>query len=45
MFGITNIVAKNPEGIKLMVKKVFNFFGNRSEEEVNQEEVNQPEDY
>ena len=38
MFGITNIVARNPEGIKTMAKKVFNLFGSHSEEEVKEPE-------
>jgi len=38
MFGITNIVAKNPEAIKAMGKKFFNLFGSHSEEEVQEPE-------
>lgn len=38
MFGITNVVAKNPDAIKAMAKKFFNLFGKRSVEEVNETE-------
>ena len=38
MFGITNVVAKNPEAIKGMAKKIFNFFGKRSSKKVNETE-------
>jgi len=40
MFGITNLVAKNPEGIKAMASKIFKLFGSHSNDE-NQE----PETY
>ncbi|MDT8416385.1 MAG: hypothetical protein RQ864_01130 [Lutibacter sp.] len=36
MFGITNVVAKNPDAIKAMAKKIFNLFGKRTTEEVNE---------
>lgn len=38
MFGITNVVAKNPDGIKAMAKKIFNLFGKRSTKEDNETE-------
>jgi hypothetical protein len=38
MFGITNVVAKNPDAIKAMAKKFFNLFGKRSNDEVNETE-------
>lgn len=38
MFGITNVVAKNPDAIKNMAKKFFNLFGKRSPDEVNETE-------
>lgn len=38
MFGITNVVAKNPDSIKAMAKKIFSLFGKRSREEVNETE-------
>lgn len=38
MFGITNIVAKNPDAIKAMAKKIFKLFGKRSTEEYNETE-------
>ena len=38
MFGITNVVAKNPDAIKGMAKKIFNLFGKRSSKEVNETE-------
>ena len=40
MFGITNIVAKNPDAIKAMAKKVFDLFGSHSTEKVNETENN-----
>ncbi len=42
MFGITNVVAKNPDGIKAMAKKIFNLFGSHSNEEVNETEKSDP---
>lgn len=30
MYGITNFVSKNPDGIKLMGKKLFKMFGSKS---------------
>lgn len=38
MFGITNVVSKNPETIKAIAKKIFNLFGKRSTNEVNETE-------
>lgn len=38
MFGISNVVAKNPDAIKAMAKKIFNLFGKRSSKEVNEAE-------
>lgn len=38
MFGITNVVAKNPDAIKGIAKKFFNIFGKRSSKEVNEAE-------
>lgn len=38
MFGITNVVAKNPDAIKAMAKKIFNLFGSHSTEKVNETE-------
>lgn len=38
MFGITNIVAKNPDTIKAMAKKIFDLFGSHSTEKVNETE-------
>lgn len=38
MFGITNVVAKNPDAIKGMAKKIFNLFGKRSSKEVDEAE-------
>jgi hypothetical protein len=38
MFGITNVVSKNPETIKAIAKKIFNLFGKRSTDEVNETE-------
>lgn len=38
MFGITNVVAKNPDAIKAMAKKFFNLFGKRSSEEIDETE-------
>jgi len=40
MFGITNIVAKNPDAIKAIAKKVFDLFGSHSNEKVNETENN-----
>ncbi|MDP2068222.1 MAG: hypothetical protein Q8K04_04585 [Lutibacter sp.] len=42
MFGITNVVAKNPDSIKAMAKKIFNLFGSHSNEEVNETEKSDP---
>ena len=39
MFGITNLVAKNPEGIKAMASKIFKLFGNHSNEEDQEPET------
>ena len=36
MFGITNVVAKNPDVIKSMAKKIFDLFGNHPTEKVNE---------
>ena len=36
MYGITNFVSRNPDGIKLMAKKLFNMFGSKSAAEVNE---------
>ena len=36
MFGVTNMVAKNPDAIKAMAKKIFNLFGKHSPDEVNE---------
>jgi hypothetical protein len=38
MYGITNFVSRNPDGIKLMGKKLFKMFGSKSTEEVNETE-------
>lgn len=38
MYGITNIVAKNPDVIKAMGKKFFKLFGSHSEEEIQEPE-------
>lgn len=40
MFGITNLVAKNPDAIKAMASKIFKLFGSHSEKEEQD-----PEDY
>jgi hypothetical protein len=40
MFGITNLVTKNPEGIKLMASKIFKLFGSYFTEDKQE-----PEDY
>jgi hypothetical protein len=42
MFGITNVVAKNPDAIKAMAKKIFKLFGSHSTEEVNETENSEP---
>lgn len=33
MYGITNFVSRNPDGIKLMGKKLFKMFGSKSSAE------------
>jgi|OpeIllAssembly_1097287.scaffolds.fasta_scaffold03363_4 hypothetical protein len=38
MYGITNFVSKNPDGIKLMGKKLFKMFGSKSSDKVNETE-------
>ena len=38
MYGVTNLVTKNTEGIKLMTSKIFKLFGSHSEEEVKEPE-------
>ncbi|MDD3723629.1 MAG: hypothetical protein PHW92_14300 [Lutibacter sp.] len=38
MFGITNVVSKNPEVIKSLGRKFFNLFKNHSSDEVNESE-------
>lgn len=38
MFGITNIVAKNPDAIKAMAKKFFNLLGSRPTAENSESE-------
>jgi hypothetical protein len=38
MFGITNIVAKNPDSIKAMAKKIFNLFGSHPTKETHETE-------
>jgi hypothetical protein len=40
MFGITNLVTKNPEGIKLMASKIFKLFGSHFTEEEKDPENN-----
>ena len=40
MFGITNLVTKNPEGIKLMARKIFKLFGSHFTEEEQESENN-----
>ncbi len=40
MYGITNIVAKNPDAIKAMAKKIFKLFGSHSTEEVDETKNN-----
>jgi len=40
MFGITNIVSKNPDTIKAMAKKIFNLFGSHSKEKAHETENN-----
>lgn len=40
MFGITNLVTKNPEGIKLMASKIFKLFGSHFTEEEQESENN-----
>ena len=40
MFGITNVVAKNPDAIKAMAKKIFKLFGSHSSEEDKETENN-----
>lgn len=39
MLGITNLVTKNPEGIKAMASKIFKFFGSHSDEEAKEPEA------
>lgn len=38
MYGITNFVSKNPDGIKLMGKKIFKMFGSKSSDEAHKPE-------
>ena len=38
MYGITNFVSKNPDGIKLMGKKLFKMFGSKSSDEAHKPE-------
>jgi hypothetical protein len=40
MYGITNFVARNPDGIKLMGKKLFKMFGSKSTAEEKEPENN-----
>ena len=40
MYSITNVVAKNPEAIKLIASKIFKLFGSHTSNEVQE-----PEDY
>jgi len=40
MYGITNFVARNPDGIKLMGKKLFKMFGSKSTAEGKEPENN-----
>ncbi|NEW78434.1 MAG: hypothetical protein GZ086_03190 [Gelidibacter sp.] len=41
MFGITNFVTKNPEGIKLLGNKIFKFFGSKSASKVSENDENE----
>ncbi|MHB1146769.1 MAG: hypothetical protein ACYC01_04150, partial [Lutibacter sp.] len=38
MYGITNFVSRNPDGIKLMGKKLFKMFGSKSADEEHKPE-------
>lgn len=38
MYGITNVVAKNPDAIKLLAKKFFNLFESNTTKEVDETE-------
>ncbi|OGS69864.1 MAG: hypothetical protein A3F91_00175 [Flavobacteria bacterium RIFCSPLOWO2_12_FULL_35_11] len=38
MYGITNFVSRNPDGIKLMGKKLFKMFGSKSTAEEKEPE-------
>ncbi len=41
MFGITNFVTKNPEGIKLAANKIFKFFGSKYASKVAENDENE----
>lgn len=38
MYGITNLVSRNPDGIKSMAKKLFKVLGSKTSDEVNEPE-------